>query len=535
MVKIMRKLSDDIFIWFCGLGLSIGLLMALYFLYVIVVNSFFYFWPRNIYQFYLNNKTVIYGEKIEEREKKDIKNQLTKEYRIFVGNKDFMSENFIFIHKKKIASIQKKSNLIKLNRYENGPVIGELISFSDAKTPIENDNELYSLISSIKGKITSLKQNKKEMAKLVEENNQQYLILEKYAQKINSIQNEKKRNKLFKQIDTVARESEIIEEEIVKLEQQNEDNSFLAIKLFNGDLKKIKLSDIESMQTANLSSLIKKIILFIKKIVFFIVEFPRAANTEGGIFPVIFGTLMMTLVMSVLVLPFGVMAAIYLHEYANQSFFVQLLRISVNNLAGVPSIVFGIFGLGFFVYFIGGGIDKIFFSESLPSPTFGTGGMLWASFTLALLTLPVVIVSTEEALAAIPNPIRENSYACGASKWQTIRHILLPLSMPGILTGLILAMSRGAGEVAPLMLVGVVKLAPDLAIDGNFPFLYLNRKFMHLGYHIYDLGFQSPDSESVIPIVFATTLLLLVMIFMLNFLAILFRSYINKKYKMHSF
>jgi len=238
----------------------------------------------------------------------------------------------------------------------------------------------------------------------------------------------------------------------------------------------------------------------------------------------------MTVRMSAAGVPSGVITAIYLREYAVQGFFVRAVRIAVNNLAGVPSIVFGVFGLGFFVYFVGGTLDRLFFSDTLPTPTFGTGGIMWAAVTLALMTVPVVIVATEEALAAVPRGVREGSLACGASKWQTIQRIVLPASAPGILTGLILAMARGAGEVAPLMLVGVVKLAPSLPVDGNFPFVHLERKFMHLGFHIYDLGFQSPDSEAAKPMVFATTLFLILLVILLNFAAIIIRERLRKKY-----
>ena len=220
---------------------------------------------------------------------------------------------------------------------------------------------------------------------------------------------------------------------------------------------------------------------------------PRESNTEGGIFPAIFGTVMMVMLMSVAAVPFGVLAALYLREYARQGALVRIVRIAVNNLAGVPSIVFGVFGLGFFVYVLGGSIDRLFYPEALPTPTFGTGGILWASLTLALLTVPVVIVATEEALSAVPRSMREASLAAGATKWQTIQRVVLPAAAPGILTGLILAMARGAGEVAPLMITGVVKLAPDLPLDGYFPFLHLDRKFMHLGFHIYDVGLPEPE------------------------------------------
>lgn len=258
---------------------------------------------------------------------------------------------------------------------------------------------------------------------------------------------------------------------------------------------------------------------------------------DGGIFPAIFGTFVMTLIMSIAVTPFGVIAAVYLREYARQGPLVRSVRIAVNNLAGVPSIVYGVFGLGFFVYFVGGAVDNIFFplSTEMNVPTFGTGGIMWAGFTLALLNLPVVIVATEESIAAVSRGVREGSLACGASKWQTMQRLVLPASLPGILTGMILAMARGAGEVAPLMLVGVVALAPNLPVDGNFPFVHLERKFMHLGFHIYDVGFQSPDSEAAIPAVFATTLVLIGLIVLLNMTAILLRNHVRKKHKASAF
>ncbi len=257
---------------------------------------------------------------------------------------------------------------------------------------------------------------------------------------------------------------------------------------------------------------------------------PREANSEGGIFPAIWGTIVMTLVMSLAVVPFGVLAALYLREYAKAGVMVSAVRIAVNNLAGVPSIVFGVFGLGFFCYVVGASLDELFFTANLPNPTFGKGGLLWASLTLALMTLPVVIVATEEALSAVPNSMREGSYACGASKWQTIRRIVLPRAMPGIMTGMILAMARGAGEVAPLMLVGAVKLAPELPVDGMFPFVHPERSFMHLGFHIFDLGFQSQNSEAAKPMVFTTTLLLITIIAVLNLFAIWLRGRLRRKF-----
>jgi phosphate transport system permease protein len=263
----------------------------------------------------------------------------------------------------------------------------------------------------------------------------------------------------------------------------------------------------------------------------FLSEDPREANTEGGVFPALFGTVMMVLLMSVIVTPFGVIAAVYLREYARQGAFVRAIRIAVNNLAGVPSIVYGVFGLGFFVYFLGGSLDELFYPERLPAPTFGTPGLMWAALTLALLTVPVVIVSTEEGLSRIPRSVREGSLALGATKAETLFRVVLPVASPSILTGVILAVARAAGEVAPLMLVGVVKLAPTLPLDGEFPFLHLERKFMHLGFHIYDVGFQSPNVEAARPLVYATALLLVALIVLLNLTAIVLRSRLENRYR----
>ena len=270
----------------------------------------------------------------------------------------------------------------------------------------------------------------------------------------------------------------------------------------------------------------------------FLSDDPREANSAGGVFPAIWGTVAMTLIMALLVAPFGMLAALYLREYASRGPVTTAVRIAINNLAGVPSIVYGAFGLGFFCYVLGAGIDEIFFRPALVAdnqPTFGTGGLLWASLTLALLTLPVVIVATEEALSAVPNSMREGSYACGAGKWQTIRRIVLPRALPGIMTGLILAMARGAGEVAPLMLVGVKKLALDLPIDGTFPFVHPEREFMHLAYLIYDVGFQSPNSQAAQPMVFTITFLLVAIIALLNVAAIWLRSRLKRRYVMQQF
>ncbi|MBK9472592.1 MAG: phosphate ABC transporter permease PstA [bacterium] len=300
------------------------------------------------------------------------------------------------------------------------------------------------------------------------------------------------------------------------------------VRTADGATADLPLATIVRSYPANRLNMAARIGVYFSRWREFLGDEPREANSEGGVFPAIFGTVVMTLGMTILVVPFGVMAALYLREYAAQGWLTSIVRISINNLAGVPSIVFGVFGLGFFSYIVGGGIDSLFFADKLPNPTYGTGGILWASLTLALLTLPVVIVATEEALAAVPTSMREGSYACGATQWQTIRRVVLPRALPGVMTGAILAMARGAGEVAPLMLVGAVKLAPDLPLDLDFPFMHPERSFMHLGFHIYDLGFQSQNSEAAKPMVFTTTMLLMSIVLMLNAAAIWLRTRLGR-------
>lgn len=309
------------------------------------------------------------------------------------------------------------------------------------------------------------------------------------------------------------------------------DRDTVVMSAMNDEVTQISVSEIVRAFQPNGMHVGNKLVVYGQKLWEFLSDDPREANTEGGIFPAIFGTVTMVLLMSVFVSPFGVVAAVYLREYARQGFITRAIRIAVNNLAGVPSIVYGVFGLGFFIYFLGAEVDQAFYPEALPAPTFGTGGMLWASLTLALLTVPVVIVSTEEGLARIPRSLREGSLALGATKFETLWRVVLPMASPAMMTGLILAVARAAGEVAPLMLVGVVKLAPALPVNGNYPYFHLDQKFMHLGFHIYDVGFQSPNVEAARPLVFATALLLVVVIALLNQLAVSIRNRLREKYK----
>ncbi|TVP52276.1 MAG: phosphate ABC transporter permease PstA [Halomonas sp.] len=306
-------------------------------------------------------------------------------------------------------------------------------------------------------------------------------------------------------------------------------DSQLLLTTTNGETLRQPLANVVSAQAPNAMSAWQKVHAWGEGVWRFLSEGPRAANTSGGVWPAIFGTVLMVILMSVMVTPFGVLAAIYLNEIAHQGRLTRFVRIGVRNLAGVPSIVYGVFGLGVFVYGIGGSLDEWFFSDTLPSPTFGTGGLLWASLTLALLTLPVVIVATEEGLARIPEAQREGAVALGATRLEMLTRIVLPMAAPAMLTGVILAIARAAGEVAPLMLVGVAKLAPQMPLDGEFPYLHLERKFMHLGYHLFDTAFHGEDVQAAIPLVYATALLLVLIVLTLNLTAIFLRHYLRRQ------
>lgn len=292
----------------------------------------------------------------------------------------------------------------------------------------------------------------------------------------------------------------------------------------------VPIASIQDVDFVSRLSLFEKWQVVFSEIAVFLTDSPKQANTSGGVFPALFGTVLMVFLMTIIVTPFGVLAAIYLSEYAPNTALTTVIRVSVSNMAGVPSIVYGVFGLGFFVYTLGGSIDELLFSESLPAPTMGSPGVFWAALTMAILTLPVVIVATEEGLRRVPEGLKAGSYALGATKMETIIRTVIPIASPGIMTGVILAIARAAGEVAPLMLVGAVKFAPTLPIDGEFPFLHLDRQFMHLGVLIYDGAFHSQTDGKSASMMFASCLLLLVVVFVLNILAVLLRARLRKRY-----
>jgi len=551
--------SGEALVWFTGMGLGVGMLLIIGLLAIILKNGLSMFWPDTLYQVELvegstagpvNGGTFAAAIALERYKRLQAAGPgLAREFQFFTGNKDAYGQMYHFVDANAIrldASGQPQftpaDGILQLERIEFGDAIGYplAIELADGSKVTAPDALKTTLFDTIKASNQRLKAYTRIEKRQIGRINSQ----------MESIRLDQRalRERLGETAAADAPQSQQLAEPQARLQAQYNDlaaearalrerrkQDAIRIRLASGEERRIGFDNITQAHFPNEMGLTDKLDFCLLQIWRFISESPRESNTEGGIFPAIFGTFVMTLLMSVAVMPFGVIAAIYLREYATQGVILRAVRISVNNLAGVPSIVYGVFGLGFFVYVLGGSIDELFFSKRLPTATFGTGGILWASLTLALMTVPVVIVATEEALSAVPRGMREAALACGASKWQTIQRIVLPASAPGILTGLILAMARGAGEVAPLMLVGVVKLAPSLPIDGEFPFIHMERKFMHLGFHIYDLAFQSPDSDAARPMVFATTLLLIVLVIMLNLSAISIRNHLRKKYKGDTF
>jgi phosphate transport system permease protein len=530
MNPIRRKsiIPDETLVWATSMALTIGLAMVTFLLFIILANGAWAFWPKRAPEIYFNDGRVIAGE-INKVQKKS--SGQGSEWQIYLANKDLNGLSFKYIDADQISSVVYPKELLMIERMEYGDALGIPVRLElEDGTSVAASEALFAerfheLVREAIARRGVIKDIEKKQIGAINHDMERLRLKEKSGAAPALI--EVKRAPLQARYEILAKKARDL--------RQKQGADFLVFKPAGGEERRIALGQIIHFYHPNQLSFVERAGLAFRTFWLFLVDEPREANTEGGIFPAIFGTFVMTLLMSIAVMPFGVVAAIYLREYAKEGPFVRMVRIAVNNLAGVPSIVFGVFGLGFFVYFVGGSIDQLFFKDKLPTPTFGTGGILWAALTLALMTVPVVIVATEEALAAVSRGVREGSLACGASKWQTIQNVVLPASAPGIMTGLILAMARGAGEVAPLMLVGVVKLAPAMPLDLTFPFIHLDRKFMHLGFHIYDLGFQSPDSEAAKPMVFATTFLLILLVVLLNLTAIVLRERLRKKYATGAF
>ncbi|QKJ04994.1 phosphate ABC transporter permease PstA [Yersinia mollaretii] len=540
--------SGSPWIWLTAGAVSISLLALLGIVLLLAGQGMRYFWPAPVYLFELKQTAAgpvtvigeIYQQQSLPRQQLEQAGvilppeagETVTRYLIKTGNREIQGQDF---HRLLDSDIQQRTQpkaVLVLDRQNHGTAYGFLAGMLDNGQPLVGDNlaqELQKLIPVIQGLVRQSKDI-------------QYRQMNMLNQQFEALRLQKKRLQMTGSLDSKSQDSieaewgELQRRHLAMMEKlrdlQTEQNRYtLLLRDMNGQIHPMSLSQVNRAWYPNDMNLGDKLRHWGAQVHQFLTDNPRNASTEGGVFPAIFGTVLMVILMSIVVMPLGVIAAVYLHEYAGKNVLTRMIRISVVNLAGVPSIVYGVFGLGFFVYFIGGSLDKLFYAEALPNPTFGTPGVLWAALTLALLTLPVVIVATEEGLSRIPASLRQGSQALGASKAETLWHIVLPMAAPAMITGLILAVARAAGETAPLMLVGVVKSAPLLPVDGIFPFLHLERKFMHLSFQIYDMAFQSPNVEAARPLVFATALLLVIIVVGLNLAAIGIRHYLREKYR----
>lgn len=551
-------LSGEPFVWLNALAVSISIIAVVGLLLLLGVKGFAHFWPAGIMQAqysYPQSPLVTVVGQVRRHELVD-REQITasgvelnvgaeriEQVLLQVGNRDISRIDFRWVLMPFISDVQFPAQLMVVERRQWGNLYGYFTQLRQRQTPAE-PGAIDSLAptdswtqfqqrihrsNQIQGRIRRLEKTQLAAVNYRLEKlrlKQRGIELGKYQ----AIELPELRRQIVIERKRLDKRYDELQAQLVQLHDQA-DRDVYDVVLGNGDRITLPLQQVVRAYRPNQLSAAGKLQVYGQRLWEFVSSEPREANTGGGIFPAIFGTVLMVLLMSVLVAPLGILAAVYLREYARQGLVTRAIRIAVSNLAGVPSIVYGVFGLGFFVYTLGGSIDQLFYQEGLPAPTFGTPGLFWASLTLALLTLPVVIVATDEGLARVPRSLREGSLALGATRLQTITRVVLPTASPALMTGLILAVARAAGEVAPLMLVGVVKLAPTLPIDGNFPFLHLERKFMHLGFHIYDLGFQSPNVEATRPLVFATALLLVAVIMVLNLSAIRIRNRLREKFK----
>ena len=539
--------SGEPYIWLNAGAISICLVMVLGLLLIIAVRGLGHFWPSPLVQFsYLESdgsRDTIIGA-VEEHENvpravlpagetRVPEDALTvKRLLVKTGNRDVYGTDFRWVLVPAMSEVKYPNDAMVVERREWGNFHGFLSAVKEPGGTVTGDRmwpAFESVVAESNRVFAEIRHVEKDLIGSVNYRLER-LRLKERGLELDGITDPAPRARIAAQRAALQQEYEQFTSRLGGL-YKDLNAVTLTFRIADGHEVDIPAGKIVRGYRPNAMSLSEKVSFYFMKLWEFVSAEPREANTEGGIFPAIFGTVMMVMIMAVLVTPIGVVAAVYLREYAKQGPFTRLVRISVNNLAGVPSIVYGVFGLGFFVYFLGGNIDRLFFQEALPAPTFGTPGLIWASLTLAILTVPVVIVATEEGLSRVPREIREGSLALGATKAETLWRTVLPMTASAMMTGLILAVARAAGEVAPLMLVGVVKLAPSLPLDGNFPYMHLDRKFMHLGFHIYDVGFQSPNVEAARPLVFSTSLLLVVIIIFLNLTAIKIRNTLREKYR----
>lgn len=535
--------SGDPFIWMTGGTLAFSLLMIAALIWIVGANALGFFWPDQLRAVDLQDGQKLLGSVRAQEAIPQSIGDGQEQYRtqFQVANRDLYGSDFRWVDDSLMTGHAFPEQAMYLERYEWGPFFGFLTTVRrDGEIVAEGFDQAWPKFLELHARTQDTLDDihtieKKDIGDINYELEQLRIEVKRTQRsETDPTRAAGKIAALEEDISSLQQAYEEKAEELAALYQENS-RYHITVQDINGREKELAIAGVVRGFLPNNMNWFERFGLYVTRFWEFFWEDPREANTEGGVFPAIFGTVMMVIIMSIVVVPFGVIAALYLREYAKQGPLVRAVRIAVNNLAGVPSIVFGVFGLGFFVYVIGGSLDQLFYQDSLPTPTYGTGGILWASLTLALLTVPVVIVATEESLSAIPTEWREGSLALGATKWETLRKIVIPGALPGILTGTILAMARGAGEVAPLMITGVVKLAPTLPVDGHWPFFHLERKFMHLGFHIYDVGFQSPNVEAAKPMVFMTTLLLIVIVIALNLAAIAIRNRLRSRLRFGAF
>ncbi len=521
----------------CGGALALNLLLILGLLGLIGWQGGRYFWQKDLLEVTLDDGSKLLGEvhSSEIAPPAEPGGASRPRIQMRLGNRDLTGGDFKWVDEPRIRARSRPEDAVLVERLEWGNFYGRMVELRRGDEVLASGPEAWPAFLELHRRKVAERETVRELEKgeigAVNYRIEKLRLAERRLalEDLPAAERVRRQTAIESELARQHHEYEALAERLFAARAAL-DAEKVVMEASDGTRKEIAVGAVVRALRPNQLGVTGKLALYASRVAEFVADDPRESNTEGGIFPAIFGTVMMVFLMSFAVVPLGVLAAIYLREYAKQGPLVRMVRIAVNNLAGVPSIVFGVFGLGFFVYTIGGSIDRLFFPEALPTPTFGTGGILWGALTLALLTVPVVIVAPEEGLAAVPGIVRAGSLALGATKWETTWKVVVPAAAPGILTGVILAMARAAGEVAPLMIVGMVKLAPALPIDGNPPFVHLERKFMHLGFHIYDVGFQSPNVDASKPLVFATALLLIVVVTTMNLVAISIRNHLRRKY-----
>ncbi len=528
-------------VWTTALATLAVLAMLAALVWIVAVNAFGWFWPARVTELILADGSTLVGSVVAREERPvETGDQLVVKHRIQLktGNRELTGADFSWVDESEIVSRSTPRDLVRVVRTEYGDAFGRIAAALAA------DGRSLNVASEVEiGEFLDRgEQWRRERQRLEKEREHLRRPLSELEERLDTAERSARAATPEGVADLAELEAAVdgaaerLSAQLDALQLEIDDldglmrSARLVLRSGSEDIE-VPMGNVLEVLWPNRLGFAGRAVQAVREGVLFLFTEPREANTEGGVFPALFGTVLLVLLMSVAVVPLGVVTAVYMTEYARPGILLRLANQAVNNLAGVPSIVFGMFGLAFFVYEVGGAIDTAFFADRLPTPTFGTGGLLWAALTLAIMTVPVVVVATREGLMAVPQSWRDGSLALGATRWQTLKKIILPAAMPGILTGLILAVSRAAGEVAPLMLTGAVKLAPSLPVDGVPPFLHLQRKFMHLGFHIYDVSMQSPNVEAAKPMAFATTLVLLALVVLLNLTAIIVRRRLRRAYR----